>query len=433
MPQIGDWASFDELEATTGKYLDDVLARALTTPFYTQRFAGQVTVDDFDSIPLTTKEDLIEAYPFGLKAVPQAELTNYFESSSSGGHATPAYYTRSDWADLVDRYARKPIGFRPEDILLVRSPYALGLAAHVTAEVARHFGVTVVPGDMRSSVIPYPRVVRLLHDLGVTLTWSNPTDCFLWAATARRQGLDPARDFPSLRGLIVGGEPLSDARHDRLSEVWGGIPVVDEYGCTEVGSLAGVCPNGSFHFWADRLKAEVLDRETGRLSASGMGELVVTPLMLEAMPLLRYNTGDRVDLRYEDCACGWNLPKIRVLGRTAQGYEVAGRRLTQIDLDDIVYRLPMAMGVLFWRARAESDRLLVQVESGGTGGGDAPITKAVSDAVRETLEVPVDVEVLPPGGLVPDEMIVRPKQSLKPRSLYGPGENWDQAIVLVGS
>ncbi|WP_322748257.1 MULTISPECIES: hypothetical protein [unclassified Frankia] len=119
MPQIGDWASFEELEALTGKHLDDVLTRALTTPFYSRRLTGPVTVDEFDSLPLTTKENLVEAYPFGLKAVPQTELVNYFESSSSGGHPTPAYYTRSDWVDLVERYARKPIGFRPADVLLV--------------------------------------------------------------------------------------------------------------------------------------------------------------------------------------------------------------------------------------------------------------------------------------------------------------------------
>src|SRR5262249_2348943 len=142
---------------------------------------------------------------------------------------------------------------------------------------------------------------------GVTLTWSNPTDCLMWAAAAERAGLSPGRDFPQLRTIFVGGEPLTPARRARISEIWG-VPVIDEYGCTEIGSLACRCPHDVMHFWADRVKAEVYDADTDTISSRGVGELVLTPLYLEAMPLIRYNIHDLVELSDVECECGWQLP-----------------------------------------------------------------------------------------------------------------------------
>ncbi len=136
------------------------------------------------------------------------------------------------------------------------------------------------------------------------------------------------------------------------------MPVVDEYGCSEIGSLAGRCPADNFHLWADRVKPEIYDEHSGTVQPSGIGELVLTPLYLEAMPLVRYNVHDRVELSYEDCECGWKLPLVTVLGRAGQGYPVGdSARITQIELEEIVYSLPAELGVLFWRARAEPDRL----------------------------------------------------------------------------
>jgi phenylacetate-CoA ligase len=284
---------------------------------------------------------------------------------------------------------------------------------------------------MRTSVMPYPRVIRLMRDLPVTLTWSNPTDCLLWAATAGRAGLDPGTDFPALRALITGGEPLSGARRDRLSELWGGIPVIDEYGCTELGSLAGTCPAGRQHLWADRVKPEVYHPESGQITDDGTGELVLTPLFLEAMPLIRYNMKDRVSLSYGECPCGWHLPTIRLLGRTAQSFTVGEVRVSQPDIEDVVFQLPARYGVLFWRARVLSSHLVVQIEVGDLG-----VAEAAADSLRDALWLRLGleskVEPLAPGTLVPDEVVVSPRQSLKPRSLFGPDENWDQAIIFPG-
>src|SRR6185503_19058239 len=96
-------------------------------------------------------------------------------------------------------------------------PYALMVTGHLAHAAARRRGATVIPGDNRSLAMPLSRVVRVLHDLDVTLTWSLPTETLLWAAAARAAGYEPGRDFPALRALFVAGEPLTPARRARIA------------------------------------------------------------------------------------------------------------------------------------------------------------------------------------------------------------------------
>jgi phenylacetate-CoA ligase len=430
---VGAWKDFAQLRAMQDERIPEVLKRAERSPFYAGKFAGRPwpqSVEDFAELPLTTKKELQQNYPWGLLAADQEEVIGYYESSGTDGTPTPAYYNEADFEDLIERYARKATGIGPSDIFLVRTPYALGLAANLSAMAGRYCGATVLAGDLRSSVIPYPRVVRILHDVGVTLTWSTPTDPLVWAATARRRGLDPKTDFPKLRGMWVAGEPLSEARRKRISEIWG-VPVIDEYGCTEVGSLAGRCPEDQLHFWADRVKPEVYEPDTGKVSAEGVGEMVLTPLHLETMPLVRYNIHDWVRLTYSECACGWNLPVVQVLGRAGGGFPIGDVRITQFQLEQLIFSLPAELGVLFWRARVQPEVLQLQIEADPALAG--AVREAVTVAVDVEFGVPCEIEVLAPGGLVPDEVIHRPRQTFKPRSVFGPGEDWDQAIVVAGS
>ncbi|MGI8459179.1 MAG: phenylacetate--CoA ligase family protein [Propionibacteriaceae bacterium] len=432
LPELTEITSPEQLARLQEDRIAYQLARARQAPFYAGRLAdeGRDHGRGLTGLPMTTKEELGSSYPRGMLAVPMAEVATYFESSGSDGRPTPAFYTEQDWFDLTDRFGRKTIGIDADDVMLVRSPYALGLAAHLAHATSRRFGAAVLPGDNRSSVVPYPRVVRVLHDLGVTLTWSNPTECLLWAATAQRRGLDPARDFPNLRALYVGGEPMSPARRATIARVWQ-VPVIDEYGCTELGSLAGRCAHDELHLWADRVQPEVYDPVTGTISDTGEGELVVTPLFLQAMPLIRYNLHDWVRVDAEPCRCGWVLPTVSVRGRAEQGYPVGPARVTQIALEQLVFSLPDELGVWFWRARAERDRLHVQIEV--ADHFRAAARDELTQTVLTTLGVPCEVEALPVGTLVPTDVLVGTAQSLKPRALFGPGESWDQAVVFTAA
>jgi phenylacetate-CoA ligase len=421
-PRIGDWRDYAELEKLQDARLGRTLAAAARSPFYRRRGdglpAGRAELGRYH---LTTKEDLRAAYPFGMLAVDRSELATYHESSGSSGAPTASYYTGEDWLDLVDRYARKHVGIRADDMFLVRTPYALMITGHLAHAAARSCGATVVPADNRSLATPYAKVVRVLHDLDVTLTWSLPTDALLWAASAALAGLRPGRDFPALRALFVGGEPLSPARRARIAEVWG-APVVEEYGATETGSLAGECPYGRLHLWADRAIFEVHDPRTGRTTPDGRGQLVVTPLYREAMPLLRYAIEDDVEVSYPDCACGWALPVVRVLGRYRGTAE-----LTQTGVEELVFTLPAAYGVMFWRARPEAGGLRIQIEVGERHR--APAVRQLRDAVGAAYGIDARIEPLPPGTLVPAAVLTAAPDVMKPRGLFGEGENWDKALT----
>lgn len=414
-----DHASLRALQEARLPVLAESVARS---PFYARRGPAPRTLAELERVPLTTKQDLRDAYPFGMLAVARRDLATYHESSGTTGAPTASYYTESDWADLTERYGRKWIGITAEDTFLVRTPYALMITGHLAHLTARRAGALVVPADNRSLAMPYARVVRVLHDLNVSLSWSLPTEPLLWAAAARVAGLRPERDFPALRALYVGGEPLSAARRRRIGEIWG-VPVVEEYGSTETGSLAGQCPHGRLHLWADRAVFEVHDPATGAVTPEGRGQLVVTPLFREAMPLLRYDIADEVEVSYDPCPCGWTLPTVTVLGRAGRAYPVGPGSVTQADLEDLVFSLPAAYQVLFWRAKALPDKLLVQLEV------PAEHRVAACGELTAMLGVPAEVTGLAPGTLVPHRILTGETDVVKPRSLFGPQESWDGALL----
>jgi phenylacetate-CoA ligase len=429
LPQLGQWNGLEDLRQLQEKQLPQTVSWAARSPFYRDRLGSAAlpaTTADLATLPLTTKQDLRDAYPFGLLAVPRQRLATYHESSGTAGQPTPSYYTEEDWVDLAERFARKWIGISDADTFLVRTPYALMLTGHLAHAAGRLCGATVVPGDNRSLAMPYARVVRVLHDLGVTLTWAVATEYLLWAASAAAAGHRPGVDFPALRALFTGGEPLTDARRERISRIWG-VPVIEEYGSTETGSLAGECQHGRLHLWSDRALFEVYDPQTGTVRTEGDGQLVVTPLYREAMPLLRYNLEDNVSVSYRDCACGWGLPTVRVFGRSAFGYPVGTATVTQHRLEELVFSLPDSYGVLFWRARAEPARLRIEIEV-----PDQHREAARADltaAVRATLGVDCEVAGLSPGTLVPESVLTSMSDVVKPRSLFGPDEDWNKALL----
>lgn len=423
-PRIGDWTDRTGLESVQNARLARTLAAAGRSPFYARR-GVPTSRAELAGYPLTTKQDLRDGYPFGFLAVDRAELATYHESSGSSGTPTSSYYTATDWQDLIDRYARKYVGLHADDTFLVRTPYALMITGHLAHAAARSRGATVVPADNRSSVTPYAKVVRVLHDLGVTLTWSLAADTLLWAAAAQLAGRQPSRDFPALRALFVGGDPVGPAKKARIAEIWN-APVVEEYGATETGSLAGECAFGRLHLWADRALFEVHDPATGRVSATGRGRLVVTPLYREAMPLLRYDIEDTVEVSWPDCPCGWVLPVVRVLGRSAWTVHTAAADLTQGDVEDLVFALPAEYGVMFWRARADRSRLRVQIEV-APGHRDAA-ERALREAAGRAYDIEAVIEPLPPGALVPPRLLTAEPEVLKPRGLFHAGEDWDKAL-----
>jgi phenylacetate-CoA ligase len=425
-PWVGRWHDPDEVAGLQAMELERLLQQAGRSPFYRARLDdAELRPDAFSKIPFTTKEDLRDAYPLGMLAVPREEVATYHESSGSTGRPTPSYYTEDDWSDLAERFARKTVDMCASDTFLVRTPYALLITGHLGQAAARLRGATVVPADNRSLAMPYARVIRLLKDLDVSITWSLPTEILLWTRAAQNAGLDPSTDFPALRAFYTGGEPFSRPRRDRISRIWR-TPVVEEYGSTETGPIAGVCPLDRMHVWADRFICEVYDPATGMCSPTGRGQLIVTPLRRQAMPLLRYNLEDIVEVRNDRCPCGWAFPVIAVYGRAGFTHRVRDAEFTQSDLEELVFSLPDEHDVLFWRARAHEHQLDVQIEAAPENAKAA--CALLQESIETRLGVPASVEAIAPGTLVPPSLFATSPDVVKPKALFAVDEDWDKAI-----
>lgn len=424
LPRLGEWTGTAGLRRVQDERLPAALHQAASVPATLARLGEAVqvrTVADLDRIPVIDKGHLREHYPFGLLATDRTHVASYHESSGTSGTPTSSYFTEDDWSDIIDRFVRNDITLTAADTLLVRTPYALLTTGHQAHLAGRYTGATVVPADNRSAVVTHARVVQLLRDLDVTVAWCLPTECLLWAACARAVGLRPDRDFPSLRGFLVAGEPLSDARRRQISRLWGGVPVRQDYGSTETGSLAGECSAGRLHLWADRFVPQVYDPLTGTSAPEGTGELVITTLYREAMPLVRYNLRDNVRITAEECPCGWDLPVIEILGRDESSCLVGDTRVSQRQLEDAVFAARHE--VLFWRARGGADHLEVEVETTETG-----TAAELAALIKAGTGVEARVQAVPVGTIVPTEALTRLPEFLKPRALFAEGEDWDRAV-----
>ena len=387
------------------------LARAGSSAFYRDRLPAEPlrSLDEIAALPLTTKEDLRRASPFGLVCVERHDLYQYHESFGTTGTPVPAWYTREDVRENAEALARLGVGFRPEDVVLVRFPYAISAIAHLIHAGAQLAGACVIPASSRTPVTPFRRVVELLRKLEVTVMACLPLQAVLIAETAEMLGLMPERDFPALRAICTAGEPLPPGRRHLLEEIWG-VPVFDNYGLTETGVLAMDCEYGRCHPREESFLFEVLSPDlTGPVSPGGVGMLVVTTLHREAMPLVRYLTGDRAALTEEDCACGRRLVLL-MRGRAEHTVEAGGRIFDLWDLDAIASRLPSHR---YWAVGPVSGGLRFVVED--EGGGGAVIKDPELSA---EFGIGIEVETVPRGTLHDRAALLSVGEVGKPRYLY---------------
>jgi len=411
------------VNAATARVVD----LALRAPYYRDKLRDWVEKPSWETLPFTTKDDLRAAYPFGLLATSRDGIATYHESSGTSGEPTPTFFTDKDWEDIASRFARNAVGLAPSDTVLIKTPYSMVTTAHQMHRAARMKGALVIPADNRCSNMPYSKVIRLLKDLSVTVVWCMPFEALIWASAAKAHGLDPRTDFPSLRAFVVAGEPVGPAKKQRIQEIWGDIRVFEDYGSTETGSLAGDCERGNLHAWTDRLLYEVVDPETQEVTAECMGLLVITPLYREAQPLLRYLTGDRVEIRSNACGCCSEFPVIRVLGREESGIRLGDAVVFPSRLEEAVFQLPRSREVLFWRARVTLEPADLEVEIECPAQHHAAAASELAARLRDELRLPARVRGVVPGTIFPTRFFTETYRLLKPRYVFAAGEDWDKA------
>jgi phenylacetate-CoA ligase len=360
------------------------------------------TLEDLARFPFTTKDDLRAGYPFGMFAVPRGKVSRIHASSGTTGRPTVVGYTRDDletWAELMARsiYAA---GGRPGDIVHVAYGYGLftgGLGAHYGAE---RLGCTVVPvsGGMT------PRQVQLILDFEPRVIMVTPSYFLAILDEMDSQGVDPRST--SLRIGIFGAEPWTEEMR-REVERRSGIDAVDIYGLSEVMgpgiSQEAAATKDGLHIWEDHFLPEVVDPVTLEVLPDGEeGELVLTTLTREAMPVVRYRTRDLTRLLPGTAYPAFRRMQ-RVTGRTDDMMIVRGVNVFPTQVEELLLTVegltPHYLCVL--TRPGNLDELTVRVEArGSVRESDRPgLGARLERLVKDHVGVTVAVEVVPPHAL----------------------------------
>lgn len=292
-------------------------------PFYHKKFdeiglkpSHIVTLKDIEKIPFTTKDDLRDNYPFGLFAVPKRDIVRLHASSGTTGKPVVIGYTRRDmktWTECVSRIA-SAAGVTGDDTAQIVFGYGMftgGFGLHYGLE---NMGVTVIPSSAGNS----QRQLMFIHDLRPTVIVGTPSYVLHLSELAQEQGM--TRDMHSLRVGLFGGEGHTAEMRREIEKRWG-IEVTENYGLTEITGpgVGGEClEHTGHHINEDYFYPEIIDSKTGNVKGIGEeGELVLTTLTKEGVPMLRYRTKDITVLYDEPCRCGrTNMRMRKVLGRT---------------------------------------------------------------------------------------------------------------------
>lgn len=377
---------------------------------------ADVSLADMARLPTTSKPDLWQHYPFGLLAVPREEVAAVHGSSGTGGRPTLVSYTRADlalWAEVCAR-ALACAGATPASTIHNAYGYGLftgGIGIH---QGAVRLGATVVPlsGGLTG------RQVTLLQDLQPDILTCTPSYAVHLGEALHEAGVDPAA--LSLRAGVFGAEPWSEGLRAQIEELLP-LKALDIYGLSEVIGPGVACEcieaQSGLHVNEDHFLVELVDPGTGGQVAEGaVGELVFTTPTKQALPLLRYRTGDMASLSTAPCLCGRTLVRMsKVLGRRDDMLVVRGVNVYPSEVEAVLLADPRVAPhyLLVVDRRAPTLRLVVACEPAGGGGGSGAgsgnrsgessaessgeLSGELAGALHGRLGLSVEVAVLPPG------------------------------------
>ena len=333
-----------DLEALQIKRLKESIRIALHSPFYKARFGEKgITPDsirsleDLQKLPFTTKNDLRTHYPFGLVATPMSEVVRLHSSSGTTGNPTVICHSQQDlnrWANRVARCLYM-VGVRREDVFQNTSGYGMftgGLGFQYGAEL---LGALTVPAAAGNTV----RQIKFIRDFGTTSMHAVPSYAFRLYEVMREMGIDPRRDT-KLKTLVIGAEPHTDAQRKKIEESFG-AKAYNSFGMSEMSGpgVAFECPEqNGLHLWEDSYIMEIINPDTLEPVPDGeVGELVLTTIDRDAMPLIRYRTRDLTRIIPGECPCGRTHRRIdRLKGRSDDMFIVKGVNIFPMQIEKIL-------------------------------------------------------------------------------------------------
>jgi len=401
----------DEMEALQSERLQNLVAYVLdNSVFYQNKFkeagisAGDIRdISDLRKLPFTRKTDLRDNYPFGMLSAPLRDVVEIHASSGTTGNPTVVAYTRNDiklWSEVMAR-TLVVAGANPDDIL--QNAYGYGL---FTGGLGVHYGAL----ELGASVIPMSsggtkRQLKLMHDFKSTVLTCTPSYAIFMAEEAREMGYDPRKS--PLRIGIFGAEPWSDGLRREIEDAWD-ITALDIYGLSEIigPGVAQECPaKNGLHIYNDVFFPEVINPKTGEVVDEGEdGELVITTLTKEAIPLIRYRIGDIVSITYERCSCGRTQPRIsKIKGRTDDMLIIRGINVFPSQIEAVLMDVEGAQPhyLLVVDRIKGLDTLEVQVEVSEEIFSDEikrlqRLSETIKKEIESVLALVVDVKLVEP-------------------------------------
>ncbi len=335
-----------QLEQLQLERLKATVAHAMNSPFYQEKFKELgitpddiQTLDDVKRLPFTTKEDLREHYPFGLASVPLKDCVRLHSSSGTTGNPTVVLHTQKDleeWANAVARCLWM-VGSRPEDVFQNSAGYGMFTAGLGFQYGAEKVGMLTVPAAAGNT----KRQIKFIRDFGTTVLHAIPSYASRIYEVMKEEGCDPRRDT-SLRVLCIGAEPHSEEQRQRIEQNLG-VKAYNSYGISEMmgPGVAFECPEqNGLHIWEDYFIVEIIDPVTLQPVADGeLGELVLTTINREGMPLLRYRTRDLTRILPGKCACGRTHKRLaRLQGRSDDMIILKGVNIFPIQIEKILLK-----------------------------------------------------------------------------------------------
>lgn len=405
--------SHEGIKALQLERLQATVRHCMNSPFYKARFeeAGLKaediqSLDDLRKIPFTTKQDLRDTYPFGIASVPLRECTRLHSSSGTTGNPTVILHTQKDLDEWANQVARNlwMVGLRPDDVFQNSSGYGMftgGLGFQYGAE---RMGMLTIPAAAGNSV----RQVKFITDFGTTALHAVPSYVTRLHEVMVGMGVDPQRDT-KLKVLAIGAEPHSEEQRQRIEKMMG-VKAYNSFGMSEMcGPGVGFeCQEqNGLHFWEDYYIVEIVDPETLEPVADGeIGELVLTTLCREAMPLLRYRTRDLTRVLGRTCPCGRNHVRIdRMRGRSDDMMVLRGVNIFPIQIEKILMTFPELANnyLITLTTDDDNDNMTVEVELEELFTEDFRRLQELTNRIQRTLKDEIlltpHVKLLPKGTL----------------------------------
>ena len=363
-------------------------------------------LEDISKLPFMYKQDLRDNYPTKMFNVPNNQIVRYHVSSGTTGKPTLVGYTENDLAYWTEALARSltSIGIGRDDTMQVSYGYGLftgGLGLHYGAEKV---GATVLPTGTGST----ERQIELMMDLGVTAIACTPSYLIHLGDVAKKMGVDIRRDT-KLRKAILGAEPWSESMRQHIEESMG-IKAYDIYGTSEqAGPMFTECEERKgIHVAGDIMYVEIIDPETGESLGPGQkGEMVVTMLKKEAMPMIRYRIKDVTTLMEDECECGRTSPRIsRITGRTDDMLIIRGINVFPSQIEYTLLQIPQVgdQYMIYVTREGALDNMLLQVEIRPEAFSDKvedmiKLRAHIESELKKYLNIAVAVELKAPGEL----------------------------------